>query len=172
MLNTRIIRRLAWLGLPLALLACQSDTHEARATPQEGLLVTYMVVPMFGWHSDWTRTVAVSFQGAEIRRELFEDTGWWRGSHLYRHSSGAYVIHEGQAGCFAFTAEPLAFDPPQLISCEKDPVAASRGGAGSRYYVDLTYLGAFVETPRVGTGGPIAFIPAEQSPEAELPDPL
>ncbi|MBP9182789.1 MAG: hypothetical protein KBF78_06635 [Fuscovulum sp.] len=163
--------RLAWLGLLFLPLACQVWGHTATAIPQEGLAVTYTVAPMFGWHSDWTRTITVSFRGSSIRQDLFEDTGWWRGSHLYRHISGAYVIHEGQAGCFAFTVDPLSFAPPVDISCLKNPSASSAGGTASKYYADMTYLGAFVET-HAKDGPPIAFIPADQAPEVELPDVL
>ncbi|NIZ62540.1 hypothetical protein DL239_16330 [Sedimentitalea sp. CY04] len=125
---------------------------------------------MFGFHSDWTRAISVKYGAKEIQQDLFEDTGWWRGSHLYRHKSGIYVIHEGQNGCFGFTVEPLSFDVRASISCEKSMTARQEISGASQYYTDLIYLGAFSETPNAPDGVPISFVSADERPEAELPD--
>jgi len=83
-----------WIVLLVLLnlaIACYPRSYKATAIPQEGLVITYTVKPMFGIHSDWTRAVTVKHGSAEIQTDLFEDTGWWRGSNLYRHKSGDYV---------------------------------------------------------------------------------
>ena len=153
-----------------AVSACASRTYEATAILPENVTVTYSVRSMFGFHSDWTRQVRIANDGEEIQQELFEDTGWWRGSHLYRHASGIYVIHEGQAGCFGFTVEPLSFNVLARISCEKREGIPQDADGASQYYADLVYLGAFIETPNSTDGSPISFLSADERPEAELPD--
>lgn len=158
------------LGILIAGFAFYPRSYQATAILQEGLNITYSVRPMFGFHSDWTRVVSVKQGATEIQQELFEDTGWWRGSHLYLHKSGAYVIHEGQAGCFGFEVEPLSFDVRERISCEKNMANQQREDGASLYYSDLIYLGVFVETPNSVEGSPIRYIPAAEKPEAELPD--
>jgi hypothetical protein len=146
------------LGTLIVAGACYPRSYDATTIPQEGLRVTYTVVPMFGFHSDWTRAVSVNYGVNEIQQDLFEDTGWWRGSNLYRYKSGIYVIDEGQAGCFGFMVEPLSFDVQENISCKQN--------------ADFTYLGAFVETPNAPDGAKISFVSADEEPEVELPDPL
>lgn len=153
-----------------AVSACSSRTYEATAILPENVTVTYFMQSMFGFHSDWTRQVRVTHDGEEIQQDLFEDTGWWRGSHLYRHTSGIYVIHEGQTGCFGFTVEPLSFDVRGRISCEKREDIPQDADGSSQYYADLVYLGAFIETPHSADGSPISFLSADERPEAELPD--
>lgn len=160
------------LTLPIVLLitACSSRTYEATAILPENVTVTYSVQSMFGFHSDWTRQVSVTREGEQIQQELFEDTGWWRGSHLYRHTSGVYVIHEGQARCFSFTVEPLSFNVRARISCEKREGIPQDMHGASRYYTDLFYLGAFIETPNSPDGAPISFLSVDERAEVELPD--
>lgn len=153
-----------------AVSACSSRTYEATAILPENVTVTYSVQSMFGFHSDWTRQVSVTRDSEEIQQELFEDTGWWRGSHLYRHTSGIYVIHEGQAGCFGFTVEPLSFNVRARISCEKREGIPQDTHGASRYYADLVYLGAFIETPNSPDGSPISFLSVDERAEVELPD--
>lgn len=153
-----------------AVQACSETSYEASVSPQEGLLVTYAVKTMFGIHSDWTRAIRVKYGSNEIQEDLFEDTGWWRGSHLYRHKSGVYVIHEGQLGCFGFSVEPLSFDIQADVSCRKDRSTQRDSLGTSPFYLDLTYLGTFVETPDSPDGAPISFIPRDVKPETELPD--
>lgn len=150
--------------------ACSSRSYEAAAILPENVTVTYSVRPMFGFHSDWTRQVSVTSDGEEIQQELFEDTGWWRGSHLYRHTSGVYVIHEGQNGCFGFTVKPLSFNVQARISCQKRESIPQDDNGDSRYYADLVYLGAFIETPSSPDGSPISFISVDERAEMELPD--
>jgi len=157
-------------GTLIVAVACYPSSYDATAVPQEGLRVTYTVKPMFGFHSEWTRAVSVKYGENEIQQDLLEDTGWWRGSHLYRHKSGIYVIHEGQNGCFGFTVEPLSFDVRASISCEKNMTARQEQSDASQYYTELTYLGAFSETPNAPDGAPISFLSADEKPETELPD--
>ncbi len=162
------------LGLALlfvSLLAmCYPRTFEASATLPENVTLTFSVKPMFSLQSDWTRKVVIKRGGEKIELPLSEDTGWWRGSHLYRHASGAYVIHEGQDGCFGFTLDPLSFDIQTRISCRKHEGLPQNGDGASPYYADLIYLGAFVETPNSADGSPIRFLSPEERAEVELPD--
>ncbi len=153
-----------------AMAACSSRSYEATAILPENVTVTYSVQPMFGFHSDWTRQVSVTRDGEEVQQELFEDTGWWRGSHLYRHASGVYVIHEGHAGCFGFTVKPLSFNVRARISCEKREGIPQDAHGASRYYADFDYLGAFIETPNSPDGSPISFLSVDERAEVELPD--
>ena len=139
--------------------------------PEDGLEVTVSIWAMHSLHSDWHREVNVVYRGSRISKRLFEDTGWWRGSNLYRHTSGAYVIHEGQNGCFSFTVDPLEFaDTPSGV-CEKSETT-DQIGDGSRYYPELTYLGQFHETYRDEDGIRLRFLAPQDMPEVELPDPL
>ncbi|WP_143152638.1 hypothetical protein [Marivita hallyeonensis] len=136
---------------------------------------------MFGLHSDWHRTFTISDGANTSSIELFPDTGWWRGSHLFLHGSGTYVLHEGQLGCTRFALEPLTFDPPERILCAKtsqsdtDVEAAQdrlNGYPKSRFYEGLYYIGRFIEAHASGsdnTDAPLVFQTHEHHPETELP---
>ena len=137
--------------------------------PEVDLQITISIQPMQSIHSDWYREISVSYNGEQISKELFEDTGWWRGSNLYRHISGSYVIHEGQGGCFGFTLEPLTFNKTPEGVCVKGQVTPSISIRQSLYYKDLIYLGHFYEARREKNGVPIRYSKAEQTPEVELP---
>lgn len=147
-------------------------SYDATAIPEQGLSVVYIVKPMFGFHSDWKRSIIVKNGATEIQKELLADTGWWRGSHLYRHTSGFYLIHEGQNGCFGFTVNPLSFDVQTDALCKKNSQTRKKQGDTSQYYTDLKYLGAFVENQAARDGAPISFLSADEKPEIELPDVL
>lgn len=133
---------------------------------------------MWSLQSDWHRTLRVRASGETIVADLTDDTGWWRGSNLYMHSSGIYVLHEGQGGCIQFRAAPAVFLPRQPILCEKtrkpaqdrspDPREATAGLPLSRYYPDLFYVGRFAEG--AGKQQSLRFIGADEQPEMELPD--
>ncbi|MDA8585360.1 hypothetical protein N9L47_03725 [Rhodobacteraceae bacterium] len=157
-----IIFALAWLFWP--------RVHEATATPEADLQITIFIWPMQGIHSDWHREVSVAYNGERISKDLFGDTGWWRGSNLYRHISGSYLVHEGQGGCFGFALEPLEFNTTFDGSCVKGQVTTSAAKGHSLYYRDLIYLGHFYETWRDEEGGRIRYSEASQTPEVELPD--
>ena len=145
-------------------------SFHAKATLDSGPEITMSISSMFGLHSDWTRQVSVEYSGERISKELISDTGWWRGSNLYRHTSGAYVIHEGQGWCFSFTLEPLEFDTTPEVSCIKNTIAHETLGTASPYYKDISYLGHFIEISRHSDGQRIGFTIADQAPEPELPD--
>lgn len=148
-----------WIAIPSLLMlifACWPNAYHASTSPQDDLTITYTVEPKFG--------------AAEIHQVLFEDTGWWRGSHLYSHRSGAYVIHEGQNGCFGFELSPLSFEVRSNISCKKRNDTCRQDGDASPYYEDLIYLGGFFETPSAPDGVAIRFIPVSEKAEVELPD--
>jgi len=152
--------------------SCSQRNFTAIAELDNGAIVSMIVSPMFGFHSDWERRIVVEHNGERIEKELFEDTGWWRGSNLYRHISGAYVIHEGQMGCFGFSIEPLEFELASTISCEKVVKDTGLDKGQSRFYTEMSYLGIFIETPRSETGNPITFFTANSRTETELPDAL
>jgi hypothetical protein len=172
------------VGMLLVLSACSSE-YNAVANLPGSATVTMSVTPMFGIHSDWNRALTVYDGDTTASIDLFEDTGWWRGSHLYLHSSGTYVVHEGQNGCFGFTLEPVSFDARTSISCAKTADMDIRlsadspelnGYPASKYYIGLFYIGRFVEADRVpelrDTRGetPIVFQTYEQKAEPELPE--
>lgn len=172
-----------WLRIihVFALVAMTSGCGEkqsASVTLPGEATVTMTVWPMFGLHRDWHRRLTIRAAGREVSTDLLGDTGWWRGSNLYLHTSGTYMLHEGQAGCLAFTTAPAAFVSAAGISCEKRdaPVSASADDAGlkrkpgSRFYLDLVYIGRFDET--TGDGAPIRFIGGAELAEVELPDRL
>lgn len=170
--------------LLLTLSGCASR-YNAVANLPGGVIARMSVTPLFGFHSDWDREFTVRDGDTVASIDLFEDTGWWRGSHLYLHSSGTYVIHEGQNGCFGFTLEPVSFEVHTSISCVKTADMAIRvsednpelnGYPASRYYVGLFYVGRFVEAGRVPglrdarAETPIVFQTYEQQAEPELPE--
>lgn len=129
--------------------------------------VSMRLRPMFSMQSDWTRTLVLLSPSGHFEKELPEDTGWWRGSNLYLHDTGVYVMHEGQAGCVTFTMSPPKIIRAPEISCEK--VGGQTGGEGqSRFYRGMRYLGQFIETAREDVA--VRFIDANEAPEPELPD--
>ena len=144
--------------------------YEATATPQGDLHITISIWPMQGIHSDWNRKVSVVYNGERISKDLFGDTGWWRGSNLYRHISGSYVVHEGQGWCFGFTLKPLEFDRTLEESCVKSQSAKSTLDGQSLYSRDLIYLGHFYKTWRDEDGVRIRYSEANRTPEVELRD--
>ena len=146
--------------------------HTATAEPEANLEISLTIWPMQSIHSDWHREVSIEYDGARISMRLFQDTGWWRGSNLYVHTSGVYVIHEGQTGCFAFTTEPTEFvDVPNGV-CTKRNLVNHDAEHGSRFYQGLIYLGHFHETFRDPEGVRIRFLDSSQIPEIELPEML
>lgn len=168
----------------VALSACSSE-YISVANLQGSATVSMSVTPMFGFHSDWNRAFTVNNGDTTASIDLSEDTGWWRGSHLYLHTSGSYVVHEGQNGCFGFTLEPVSFDVPTTISCAKMADTAIglsanspelSGYPASRYYDGLFYIGRFVEAARAPElrdtrdETPIVFQTYEQQAEPELPE--
>ncbi|WP_282091179.1 hypothetical protein [Epibacterium ulvae] len=174
------------LILTLTLLHSYFVSYKATAQLTQQANATLLVQPMFGFHSDWQRTFIVNDGQSTKSIQLFEDTGWWSGSNLYLHTSGTYVVHEGQNGCFGFALNPLTYDIRASISCEKRPEltadaskAVSRldGYPASPYYEGLFYIGRFVETNRVGASQedqprskPVIFQTFIEHSETELPD--
>lgn len=157
-----LVLGLVWVFWPRA--------HKATSTPEDDLRITISIRPMRGIHSDWHREVLINYNGDRIFKKLFEDTGWWRGSNLYRHISGAYVVHEGQGWCFGFTLEPFEFTKEFDSSCVKGQITTKGLNDSSHYYRDLIYLGYFYETWRDEEGVRIRYSGADQTPEVELPD--
>ncbi|MGR3622575.1 hypothetical protein [Pseudophaeobacter sp.] len=146
------------------------ETLRATARPEQGLEITLAISPMFGIHSDWHRSVEVSFQGQTLSKELMSDTGWWRGSNLYRHSSGAYVVHEGQGGCFSISVDPLKIGPMPGAICLKGVPEGEQLEGHSKFYSDMVYLGHFMETWRDENGVRIQYVSSDRISEVELPD--
>ncbi len=154
------------------------DTDRAEVEVEKGVTIALTLRPMIGLHGDWSRELSIQTPDGTLRRDLFEDTGWWRGSNLYRHTSGIYVLHEGQSGCVLFRVSPPEFVTDPAISCDKVDQADQKGAVradaltqgvpASMFYRDFHYIGRFAQTP----GGPeaIGFVGAEQEPETELPD--
>ncbi|MEO0487346.1 MAG: hypothetical protein AAF092_15680 [Pseudomonadota bacterium] len=172
---------LAWAGL-LALGGCVQRALPVTAELPGGT-VTLTVTPLFGLHSDWERSLRVTnSDGRMVEEALFEDRGWWRGSHLYWHGSGVYVLHEGQLGCTGLRIDPPAIGVRVNALCAKAPVGvserpAARGYPASRFYAELYYVGRFVERHMVPelrdeAGEVVVFQSYEEAAEGELPDPI
>jgi len=172
------MRSLIFILIGSALAGCRSEDHRAQIDLGDEVLVSLTVSPMSSLQSDWHRKLAIETPAGTWEGSLAEDTGWWRGSNLYRHSSGVYVLHEGQGGCVLFRTEPPGLVSDPAISCNKTDltvegnalsVVVSPGGfPASRFYADLQYIGQFVETPLRPNA--ISFIRANERPETELPE--
>lgn len=166
-----------WALISLAVLGGVTWTfwprfHTATAQPEAALEISITIWSMQSIHSDWYREVSVEYDGTRIAMRLFEDTGWWRGSNLYVHTSGVYVIHEGQNGCFAFTTDPTEFVSVPSGVCTKRSFVNHNAEQGSRFYRGLEYLGHFHETYRDPEDVRIRFSNSSQTPEIELPEML
>lgn len=171
------------VGMLLALSACNEE-YSAVADLPGSATARMSVTPLFSLQSDWNRALTVSDGETTASIDLFEDTGWWRGSHLYLHASGAYVLHEGQNGCRSFTLDPVSFAHRASISCAKMADTDTQLPAGSpqlngypasKYYAEMFYVGRFVEAQDVPESRdereetPILFQTFEQKAEPELP---
>lgn len=166
--------------LAVILVAAWPRSQTATAVLQDGVSVSMTIRPMLGWHSDWHRRLTFTTPHFARRTDLLDDTGWWRGSNLYLHLSGHYILHEGQAGCIVLDATGSDSVDTSEISCERssrateDALGDAAGGSvqfePSRLYDDFLYIGHFGETR--GDGPSIRFMPAKDLPERELPDPL
>lgn len=174
------MRKLIFLLIGAAVAGCKPETHRAKIDVEGGASVALIVSPMFSLQSDWSRKLLIETPTGSLETDLFEDTGWWRGSNLYRHSSGVYVLHEGQAGCVLFRVSPPELVDDSQISCGKihhatddDTVQdgnASAGFPASKFYSDFQYIGTFMETPQGQEA--ITFFGADERSEPELPDEL
>lgn len=172
------MRKVVFLLIGAAVAGCKSETHQAQIDVEDGASVALMVSPMFSLQSGWHRKLWIEAPTGSLQIDLAEDTGWWRGSNLYHHSSGVYVLHEGQAGCVLFRVSPPALARNAEISCDKtdqykddDTVQASNSLAGfpaSKFYSDFQYMGTFMEPPQGRER--ISFFGADERAEAELPD--
>jgi hypothetical protein len=165
---------LVLVALTLAWMPFAQMKRTATAELGGGIEVSMHLRPMVSMQSDWHRTLILRSPSGRLKTQLFEDTGWWRGSNLYFHETGVYVLHEGQGGCVPFTLLPPELVLAPEISCAKAEIEPGKGaamgqvGALSRYYRGMRYLGQFTETRRDSVA--IRFIEAAQAPEPELPD--
>lgn len=172
------MKRLVFLLVVAAVAGCRSQEHRTQVDVGDGVSVSLVARPAFGIHSDWYRKLVVETPTGAWEHKLGMDSGWWRGSNLYRHTSGVYVLHEGQGGCVAFRAAPPEPVGDRAISCRKSAkameggrlavAATTEGFPASKFYEALAYIGQFVETPQ--RQAPISFIDAREQPEPELPD--
>lgn len=83
------------IGLALPLAACRPEESVSVSLP-DGAQVAMTLQPLISLQSDWSRRIEIAHNGTRVSSPLAEDTGWWRGSGLYLHRSGVYVLHEGQ----------------------------------------------------------------------------
>ena len=153
------MRRLTGLLLVLmiALPACWPISQHATVEVHDGAKISLVVRPMFSFHSDWYRKLVIETQEGSFEQALFEDTGWWRGSNLYLHKSGIYILHEGQAGCMELTVLSPQLDSYPEISCEKSIAELDGSAFGgndalqrfppSKFYKDFMFIGHFMEKP-------------------------
>lgn len=157
---------------------CKPQAHRAQTSVEAGATVALVVTPMFSLQSDWHRQLLIETPTGRLQSDLVQDTGWWRGSNLYRHSSGAYVLHEGQGGCLVFRVSPPELLRDPAVLCHKNDHAMNGSAAwvgtspgefpASQFYSDFRYIGQFLETPQGQDA--ISFISADEAPEPELPD--
>lgn len=166
------------LFILLSLMAgCQSE-HRETVELGGGKSLTMSIMDLFSLQSDWERSLTISSSEQHLTVNLFSDTGWWRGSSLYLHKSGRYVLQEGQVGCTVFQ-----FSPPELVTnsraycVRKDPSEEPRsdsdswsGFIQSRHYRDLYFIGLFFEAN--GAEKVLQFNPASQQVEPLMPSPL
>lgn len=142
----------------------------------DGIVISMRLRPMFSLQSDWHRTLGLRSSSATLKTQLSEDTGWWRGSNLYRHEAGIYILDEGQGGFVSFTISPLKLVTTPKIFCTTSEVETENGaepelaGEPSQFYCGVRYLGQFAETRRGDVA--IRFIPASEAAEQELPEML
>lgn len=158
----------------LMLLGGCYDESFVSADILDGVTVTMAVQPIFSLQSDWTRRLTVKDGEASVTVELFEDTGWWRGSNLYVTLSGDFVLDEGQTGCFVFHRAPLEYMPRQdcknyghVRSAPPNPIELAEVFPLSHFWAGLFYVGAFVEVP--GAEGPVQFRGFRERAEVQLP---
>lgn len=137
---------------PLVLAAC-NDEHSKTVTINEERRVEISLVGLFSLQSDWDRHLTVSDGEKRIRVELLSDTGWWRGSSLYRYESDIYVLHEGQGGCVVFQFNPLKTLQGYSYLCDRmrsnEAIEATtfdtEACRPSRHCSDLCFIGLFFE---------------------------
>ena len=139
------------------------------ATAELGGRSTLMLraYPLFGHHNDWSRSYVISDGESSVTIEAFEDTGWWRGSALFKDATGAYFIDDG-FDFFFFSVCPLKvlkqlpIEP--LPDC--DGAESIKGVPSPRTFPSskLTYTGTFFERPD------IAFQPWNTYPEPSRDD--
>lgn len=173
MKSSGLLRCLPWLGVALCLVGCRPE-YTASADIAGGAAVTMTVRGMFSMQSDWMRSLRVEQNGESVSIDLGADTGWWRGSNLYRSQRGVYVLDEGQAGCKAFMIDPPRFLVSAGALCDRSPgvpIAEPKSDSTrSKIYPALEYLGRFVEA-RNGTRG-VRFLTAVKEAERLLPPPI
>lgn len=173
MKSSGLLRCLPWLGVTLCLVGCRPE-YTASADLAGGANVTMTVRGIFCLQSDWMRSLRVEQNGESVSIELCDDTGWWRGSNLYRSRSGAYVLDESQAGCKAFMIDPPSFLVSAGALCDRSPgvpvTVPKFDSTKSKTYPALYYLGRFVEV-RGGKRG-VRFHIATEEAERMLPSPL
>ncbi|NBZ89268.1 hypothetical protein [Stagnihabitans tardus] len=146
------------IGLGVWLFWVPTVTSEADLG--DGKTVVLRGQPLFGWHSDWSRQLVISDGWSSETVKLFEDTGWWRGSALYRDAEGGYLLDDGIDYVVFALCPPRFIDPPSRqgnpgAASEPAPEAGCHPGPleaeapASRYHDQgegLRFLGIFVET--------------------------
>lgn len=154
----------------LPLVACKPRVHAIAADLGGDVVVTMEVSALGGFQSDWNRWLTVSSREDGVTLELFEDTGRWRGSALYRHvDRDVYILNEGQGGCVFFHTEPLEF---VARHCPKsDPVAQARAPM-SHQFEGYVFVGLFFETDGEAEPPWLWYNPAERQSEPLMADPL
>jgi len=124
---------------------------------EDSIKVSMTLKPAFmtyaiGLHSDYHRDLRVNTKSRTKSKSLFMDTGWWRGSQLYRAKDGSVILHEGQNGCLLLvTAEGApsitSIDCTERLADSIDPscTAPSAKPQPSFQFSGWTYLGRFYE---------------------------
>jgi|29_taG_2_1085357.scaffolds.fasta_scaffold09778_1 hypothetical protein len=164
------------LMFPVVLTACQGE-HNRTVIIEDGRHVKMSLTSLFSLQYDWDRQLTISDRKREIQIELTSDTGWWRGSSLYRHRSGVYVLNEGQGGCIVFQFNPLETLGGYSHFCDRKPTFEKQSAVSSnvetctpsRHYADLCFLGLFFEAE--GLEAALQFNWSDTQDEPLLPEP-
>jgi hypothetical protein len=148
-----LLRTLILSLLFISILAACRDEYNQTVIVEEGRHVQMSLTGLLSFQYDWDRYLTISDSDKKIRVALMSDTGWWRGSSLYRYKSGAYVLNEGQGGCIFFQCYTLEALQGYSHLCDRMPTAerqsalniTSESCTPSRHYSDLCFLGLFFE---------------------------
>lgn len=127
-------------------------SHVASAKLDGTTTLTLVAYPLGGFHSDWRRGYEISDGQSTVTIDAFEDTGWWRGSALFRDETGAYFIDDGIDYFFFSVCPPEVLErlpATPLSACEGSGLLDGIASHRETPSPNLTYLGTFYERPSI-----------------------
>ena len=105
--------------------------------------------------ADWRRRVVVRSGDTSTVTDLGIESGWWRGSALYRVGR-SLILNDGQGGCILIFGK----GPKPPVPCDGQPLSRDHR---------VRFLGVFTDR---APGGTPTFIDASEVDEPDLPPPL